>query len=439
MQQAVIFGAGSVGRGFVGELFCEAGLRVTFLDVDPNLVGALAREGSYPHVTVSNTGSVRRTIGPVTAIDSRDVEAAVSALVAADVAATAVGGAVLPRITPLLAQVIARRIELGRSPLNVLLCENLHGAAGVVRNLIASELPSLPVEVLDANMGLLETSIGRMIPVPDLEVQAVEPTVIFAEPYRQLPYDRSAVRGAALDVPGLVGDASVPFAFYGDRKLYVHNLGHAFTAYLGETAGVTRVWEAIAIPELRYLVRAAMVESALALSLSYRQPLAPLLEHVDDLIHRFGNRALGDTVERVGRDPIRKTAPGDRLLGAYVTALSQQTPSRHLSLAVAAGADALRRHEDWSEDRIRAHLDAGLAPHILSGAQQDLLDVQISGLGDGCDLERQIDLIDATYEPSRCCEPRAGEGVPFDIATLDATCHSVHRAGPVRSQPGQTG
>lgn len=401
MHQATIFGAGNIGRGFIGQMFCEAGWQVTFLDVDPTLVGALANAGSYPHVTVSTTESARTVIGPVTAIDSRDIEAAVEALVAADAAATAVGARVLPRIVPLLAEAISRRIENGLPPLNVLLCENLHGAAGVARALLAEQLPQVPADVLDANVGLLETSIGRMIPAPDPSLLAVEPTLIQAEPYRQLPYDAAAVRGEPLLVPGLVGVTDVPFAFYADRKLYIHNMGHALTAYLGEQAGVTYVWEAIAIPPLRYLVRAAMVESALALSLSYSQPLTPLVEHVDDLIHRFGNRALGDIVERVGRDPIRKTAPGDRLLGAYVAALRQQVPTHHLSLAVAAGADALRRHEGWTRDQTDTYLLTNLGAGVPTEAQSELLAAQIAGLAEGFDLQHQIDLIDATYEPSR--------------------------------------
>lgn len=405
MNGAVIFGAGSVGRGLVGQLFCEAGYHVTFLEVEPNLVDALARDQSYPHVTVSNTKSVRTTIGPVGAIDATDSRAAVAALVSADLAATAVGARVLPVIAPTLATALARRIELDRPPLNLLLCENLHGAAAAMRTLVTQQLPQVPAEVLAANLGLLETSIGRMIPVPDRAVLAAEPTVIFAEPYKELPYDAAAVRGEPLDVPGLVADPHVRFSFYGNRKLYIHNMGHALTAYLGEVVGVATIAEAIEVPAIRYLVRAAMGESALALALSYRRPVAELMEHVDDLIHRFGNRALGDTVERVGRDPIRKMGADDRLVGAYMSAVWQASPTRHLSLAVAAGADALRRHENWSQDAIKAFLKKELRPSGLSSVQRSLLKAQIAGFAEGRDLTWQVDLIDRTHEAAAPVNP----------------------------------
>ena len=407
MKEAVVFGAGSVGRGFIGQLFCEAGYRVTFLDVARDLVDVLARDGSYPHVTVSNESSVRTTVAPVTAVDARNIDEAVAALAAADVAATAVGARVLPTLAPTHARSLRRRIAHGRAPLNLLLCENLHGAAGIMRELLAEQLPDLGPRVLDENLGLVETSIGRMIPVPQGAVLASEPTVIFAEPYKELPYDAAAVRGEPLHVPGLLADPGVRFSFYGDRKLYIHNMGHAFTAYLGEQEQVTTIAEAIGIPSVRSVVRAAMAESAVALSLIYRRPLGDLMEHVDDLIHRFGNRALGDTVERVGRDPARKMSGGDRLLGAYLAAVSQRSPTRHLSLAVAVGAEALRRREHWTDEMVSAHLERELRQAALSEDQQHLLAAQLRGLAEGRGLTWQIELIE-----HGCEAPVAGVGDP---------------------------
>lgn len=394
MRQAVIFGAGSVGRGFIGQLLCEAGWRVTFLDVAPELVKALAADGSYPHVTLSNAGSSRTLVGPVTAIDARDVKAAVQALAEADLAATSVGARVLPAVADTLAKAVALRIELGRPPLNVLLAENLHDCAAVMRSLLAVRLPELSADVLDAEVGLLETSIGRMIPVPNPEVLARQPSIIFAEPYKLLPYDASAARGQLPDVPGLVADSSVPFSFYLDRKLYVHNMGHCFTAYLGMLVGATTIWEAIADPGIRYLARAAMVETGIALSERYSTSAVDLLGYVDDLLRRFGNRALADTTERVGRDPGRKMAGGDRLLGAFEFAASQRLPAHHLSLAVAAGAVRLQRTEGWDATRLWRHLAANLADGVLDDSRRELIEAQVAALALGFDFAEQIDLIE---------------------------------------------
>ena len=52
------------------------------------------------------------------------------------------------------------------------------------------------------------------------------------------------------------------------------------------------------------------------LSAKYNVPFARVFDHAEDLLLRFGNVALGDTCERVGREPMRKLAAGDRLAGA---------------------------------------------------------------------------------------------------------------------------
>jgi len=391
MSAAVVIGAGCIGRGFVGPLFVAAGWHVTFLDIDAPLVDALARDGSYVQITVSTDESVRTVVGPVSAVDDgRDPEAAVAALVMADVACTAVGGGNLAAVAPLIAATVTQRVAQHRPPLNVLLCENVHHAATVMRGLLE---PLLSAEELD-QVGLLETSIDRTIPVVEEAIRATDPSVIYVDPCRPLPFDVASVRGPGFDVPGVVGDPSVPFAFFGERKLYVHNLGHALTAYLGEREGLDLIADAIAIPDVLRIVRAVMVESATALASAYTQPIAPLVALVDDLLDRFADRTLPDTIARVGRDPIRKTSPGDRFVGPYRLALRQGLSAAHLSFAVAVGADALRRHEGWTADEIRTHL--GLDD--LVPTELDLLDAQVALLAETTDLTGQFELIERYWE-----------------------------------------
>ncbi|HEY3409488.1 MAG TPA: hypothetical protein VGK53_15055 [Propionicimonas sp.] len=397
MRRAVIFGAGSVGRGFLGQLLCEAGWAVTFLDVSTELVAALATTGGYPHVTVGATGPVRTVISPVTALDVRDAGAAVEALVDAELAATSVGARALPAVADTLALAIARRVELGRPPLNVLLAENVHDCAGVMRALLSERLPQLST-TLAASVGLIETSIGRMIPAATQ--LGPEPGLVVTEAYKLLPYDGTATLGGVLDVPGMVWDASVPFSYYGDRKLYVHNLGHCFAANLGLLAGDELLCEAIGQPGIRYVVRAAMTESALALAAKYRVSPGPLFDHVDDLLHRFDNAALGDINERVARDPERKLAAGDRLVGALRGALELALPSRHLSLAVASGAVRLLAVPGWHEARLWTHLEASLGD-VMDAGQRRLLRSQVQSLRSGFDVGAQLALIGQTFEPSR--------------------------------------
>lgn len=401
MPSVIAFGAGNVGRGFIGDIFTDSGWSVTFLDVAPVLVDTLHRERSYIHETVSNIGVTARTVTGIDARYSTDQEEVDRLVTGADVITTSVGARILPLIAPALAHGLAARWGAGRGPVDVLLCENLHGAADVVRELVLECLPTEFADSLDENLGLAETSIGRMIPAA-LPADGQPPTLIRAEPYRHLPYDATALHGVEPAVTGLVAVHDVPFDFYTDRKLLIHNMGHCTCAYLGESLGYKYMWQAIADPRIRSIVAGAMGESALALTRHYGADPMPVARHIDDLLARFGNRALGDTTERVGRDPVRKLSPDDRLIGAYRLARDAGAPREYLSLAVALGTRRLAAEDGWSLDSAIVRVEDALFTDSSTGKGSDrgtdparhLYRAQVEALADGFDWSEQMELID---------------------------------------------
>lgn len=318
----VIIGAGNIGRGFIGQLFSQAGYEVVFVDVDIGLVEAMNRERQYPVRLVSRDGATDHWIGPVRAVNGRDMETVEATIAGADLLATSVGAGILPRIAPVIAAGLVRRWKVSPpAPLDILLCENLMDADRLMHALLETALPEALCPLLDTHAGLVETSIGRMVPVMTEEMKAEHPLLVCAEPYDRLPVDAAAFKGPIPSVPTL--EPVSPFRFYLERKLYLHNMGHCLTAYLGFLQGCRYIHEAIGLPDIYGQVGAAMREAATALAKRHQQPLAPLLEHVADLLYRFGNPALGDTVLRVGRDPIRKLAPEDRLTGCARMCISE--------------------------------------------------------------------------------------------------------------------
>jgi mannitol-1-phosphate 5-dehydrogenase len=106
------------------------------------------------------------------------------------------------------------------------------------------------------------------------------------------------------------------FPAYTARKLYIHNCGHAVLAYLGYLRGHEFGYEALIDPIVRPLLEQALVEARDGIVAEYGVSDVWLDAHVRDLLQRFANRTLGDTIFRLGRDPVRKLAPKDRLVGA---------------------------------------------------------------------------------------------------------------------------
>ena len=339
-----MYGGGNIGRGFIGALLSQSGYEVTFIDVAEPVVNALAENHCYPVRYVSGQGHEDVLIENVTAVNGNDQEAAAEAIASCDVMATAVGARILKFIVGNIAAGLRKRWERTDAPLNIIICENLMDANKVMEGMIKDLLTEEEQKIFDERVGLVEASIGRMVPVQTDEMKDGDPMRVCVERYGFLPTDKAAFKGEIPEIRNMV--PFEPFDFYIKRKLYVHNLGHATCAYLGDVLGLTYIYEAIDQPVVRIIVQNAMQESAMALSRKYGVPLDSILLHITDLLGRFTNAALKDTCQRVGGDPARKLSPADRLIGSSALALEQGVIPAYIAAGAAAG---LRRYINEAE------------------------------------------------------------------------------------------
>jgi mannitol-1-phosphate 5-dehydrogenase len=330
MSTFLQFGAGKIGRSLCGALFARAGYDVVFVDVDAVLVDALNRQGRY-RVVVKDETPEEFWVEGVRAIRGKDTDAVISEVARADMASTAVGaGALEALIGPLSQGLIAR----GGRPIDILLCENLRNASDFVRERLAEKLPG--GAAADFPVGLIETSIGKMVPIMPDEIVMKDPTLVWAEAYNRIVADRQGFILPPPEVEGLVTKDN--FKAYVDRKLFVHNLGHAACAYTGFLEGHELIWQAMESEAPRETALGAMRESGRALLSTYEGEWTgnEMEEHILDLARRFRNRALGDSIYRVGRDLPRKLAPDDRLVGALRFQIAAGIEPIHTVKAIAA-------------------------------------------------------------------------------------------------------
>ncbi|NOZ27018.1 MAG: hypothetical protein GXP39_03065 [Chloroflexi bacterium] len=379
-RQAVIFGAGNVGRGFLGHLLHESGYLLTFVDIDRRLLQAIRERRGYTLRLAGLDRVQEMHIGPVLGIHVEDQEAVSRAVAVADIAVTAVGARALPDLSRSLAAGLARRArERPDEPLNIIICENLKGADRILRDLIRQHLPDELHPYLDRRVGLVMSVIARMVTPPPPDEQAADPTLIVAEPYDRLPVDREGFVGP---IPRIVGlEPRDRFAAWVDWKLYLHNAGHAVLAYLGYRRGHAYGYEALEDPVVRPWVGRAMRESAQALAAEYAFDLARLEEDVRDLLRRFSNRHLGDPIARLARDPLRKLAPADRLVGAATLCVRHGVSPDALAWGIAAAL----MYDEPSDPQAR-ELQARLANEGLDRVLADVCG--LAGDGDLAEIVR---------------------------------------------------
>ena len=329
----VHFGAGNIGRSLVGTLFSRAGYDIVFADAAPQIVQALQERHGYRVVIkdeIPPGAPDRMEVGHVDAVGVGNAAAIAEVVARADVIGTSVGAGALTSVLRSMAPGLARRDR----PVSIIFCENLHGVVDLAADTLRESLP--PGFDLRGKVGLVATSIGKMVPIMPAEVRARDPLEVWGEAYNIIIADRQAFVGPVPEVEGL--ELKDNFQAYVDRKLYIHNLGHAVCACLGFLLDCTLIAEAMEFNEVAKATRNAMMSSAAALATRYRDEftIGNLTEYVDDLMRRFRNRALGDTVYRVGRDLPRKLAPDDRFIGTLKMVSEAGGNTRPICLGIAA-------------------------------------------------------------------------------------------------------
>ena len=339
-----MYGGGNIGRGFIGTLFSASGFHTTFIDVAAPVVEGLNRDGKYPVRIITGDTHEDIDVVNVSAVNGNDTNAVAQAIAEADIMATAVGVNILKFIIGNLVAGIRLRKALGKGPLNILICENLMDANKVLEGMLKEHLTAEECSWFDENIGLVEASIGRMVPVQTDDMKDGNPLRVCVERYGFLPVDKAAFKGEIPAIKNMI--PFEPFDFYIKRKLYVHNMGHATCAYLGDILGLEYIYQSIDKDDVYVIVKGAMQESARALSKHYGVALEDIMAHIDDLLMRFTNAALKDTCKRVGGDPKRKLSPADRLIGSASLALKNGIVPTYIVIGAAA---AVRRYINEAE------------------------------------------------------------------------------------------
>ena len=336
--EALQIGGGNIGRALVGEVMHEAGLHVTFADVNQALIDNFNNEGGYPVQVVSLEGSRERYVDNIEAVSSLDEAAMIDKIVRADIVTTAVGAGILPRLAPTLAKGLMERLI--RRPTDemhvvVVACENMERNTETLRDHILAALPDdeWRAKIL-STISFPNCAVDRIVPNTRSDID--HPLAVITEDYYQLAIDRTALKSDMPPIPGieLVDDLEATLA----QKLFTLNGAHAAAAYWGYLKGYETIDEAMTDPNIQELVKGLMDEVSAVIvrhypSISEQQQRA----FADKTLRRFMNPYLKDEPKRVGRDPQRKLGARDRLLRPAVLAIEYGDTPANINMAIVGG------------------------------------------------------------------------------------------------------
>lgn len=331
-MQALHFGAGNIGRGFIGKLLADSGVRVIFADVNDKVIDLLKTQGGYHVKIVGDTLNTVEKVTNVTGVNSKDESAIIALFNDVELVTTAVGPTVLKIIAATIAKGLTARFASGNDkPLNIIACENMVRGTTFLKEQVFSHLsPELQAQT-EKLVGFVDSAVDRI--VPPVQADDSDPLLVTVEEFSEWIVDKTQFKGEIPNIKGMEQTDNL-MAFV-ERKLFTLNTGHAVTAYCGKSKGYQFVKESIEDENIKAFVKAVMQESGAVLVKRYGFDPQAHAAYIEKILKRFANPYLVDDVDRVGREPLRKLSYNDRLIKPLRGTLEYVLPNDNLIRAIA--------------------------------------------------------------------------------------------------------
>lgn len=200
-KKLVLFGAGKIGRSFIGQLFSSGGYEVVFIDVFKPIIDELNSRGNYNVIIKAEKDEIIN-IKNIRGLFAGEEKEVINEISTAGLLGVSVGLNGLATTIPLIAKGLIKRYKINNEyPLDIIIAENLRNASEYLHIELKKVLPDgFP---LDEFVGTIETSIGKMVPImtrKDLEEDILQ---VFAERYNTLILDENAFKNPIPQIEGL--------------------------------------------------------------------------------------------------------------------------------------------------------------------------------------------------------------------------------------------
>lgn len=330
-MNALHFGAGNIGRGFIGLLLAQNGFQVTFADVSEVLIDAIKKEGKYRVILADESHEAVPVEGVFGINSAKEPDALKEAVLKADLITTAVGVNIVPHIGRSLLEGIKERLHQEKvTPFSIIACENAVGATKVLKEALYEGLSEDEKTLAEMYIGFPNSAVDRIVPMQKNE----NPLDVQVEPFFEWVVEEDAVKGELRSLEGVhyVKDLTP----YIERKLFTVNTGHAATAYFGLLKGHETVLQAMKDEEVVTAVRGVLKETSAYIVKSYGFDEKEHQAYVEKILSRFENPYISDDLTRVARSPIRKISPSDRFMKPAMGLISLGLEPKDLARAIAA-------------------------------------------------------------------------------------------------------
>ncbi|WP_159721222.1 mannitol-1-phosphate 5-dehydrogenase [Enterococcus sp. CSURQ0835] len=329
-MKATHFGAGNIGRGFIGEILFSNDFSIDFVDINETIINALNERKEYT-IELADPAKKQIQVQQVDGLNNqKDPQAVVDSIAETDIVTTAIGPNILPFIAELIAKGIQKRRTAGNEhPLDVIACENMIGGSQFLFGEVKKYLSAADLAYVEKYIGFPNAAVDRIVPIQ----HHTDPLFVSVEPFCEWVIDETQSKNKSLHLKGVeyVPDLEP----YIERKLFSVNTGHATVAYTGAYKGYQTIDEAISDASVLQQLKAVLSETGGLLIKKWDFDPATHQAYIDKIVGRFENPYISDAITRVARTPIRKLGYDERFIRPIREAKARNLAYDHLVEVVA--------------------------------------------------------------------------------------------------------
>ena len=308
-MKATHFGAGNIGRGFIGEILAKNGFSIEFVDINETIIDALMSREGYT-IELAEESKQQIQVANVTGINNqKNPEAVVESVATSQIVTTAIG----PNILPFIAELIAKGIQKRKAnqvteKLDVIACENMIGGSQFLFEKVKAYLTQEDLDYVNQYVGFPNAAVDRIVPIQHHE----DPLFVSVEPFSEWVVDKTQMKNPELVLSDVeyVDDLEP----YIERKLFSVNTGHASVAYTGASLGYQTIDEAIADEKVLTTLENVLKETGSLLIAKWQFDPQVHQAYAQKIVARFKNPYISDAITRVARTPIRKLGYDERFI-----------------------------------------------------------------------------------------------------------------------------
>ena len=269
-MSCVIFGAGKIGRGFVGHLLFLSNIDFSFVEKSEPFAELINSRGQYT-VNVLGNPEKNTIVTGVKAYTFKQIDEISDAIARADCVFDAVGGKNLRDIVPFLTKGIEKRSAINPKPLNIITCENWKQPADILNDGISEMISEDCLSFFNEKVGISEAVIMRSAIEPTEDLLAIDPLTVNVQDFWEFPYDAERLKAPMPE--GMICLKPVyEFAGFLERKFYTYNAANGTTSYVGALLGYKYISDAAHDERILKLLDGVYTETATALSRKYDFP-----------------------------------------------------------------------------------------------------------------------------------------------------------------------